>query len=370
VEADEVAGLVIDHRVGDQPFGPYAERWVETRRVKGKPLSPMTVAGYKSLLRRYLLPAFGTTPIRKMTPDVVRTWYAQLAGSTGQDAAAKSYRLLRAVLNTAVSDDIIARNPCRITGGVVHVQQQAYEVSGRGRVRADPKSEAGRRTVVPPTLVVEALEEHIDAFAQRHHAATVMARMPGITTKELMARIGHSSPRAALIYQHATQERDRAIAVFLDKEIAAAQQAREAPNVTPIRERVWARSGPVVGQSHRSNSPQEARTPSDQGEQVEAAPGIEPGYRALQARYGADEVPGQPVQIYSCQARSERKWSGPGALREQNQALAYGRDLRLPEDVVGSDAAPDDVSLSRSHRLAVPEGRPTIRCPAHLEDAG
>jgi integrase len=28
----------------------------------------------------------------------------------------------------------------------------------------------------------------------RHHAATLMAQMPGITTKELMARIGHSSP--------------------------------------------------------------------------------------------------------------------------------------------------------------------------------
>jgi len=33
--------------------------------------------------------------------------------------------------------------------------------------------------------------------------------MPGVTTKELMARIGHASPRAALIYQHATKERDR-----------------------------------------------------------------------------------------------------------------------------------------------------------------
>ena len=27
----------------------------------------------------------------------------------------------------------------------------------------------------------------------RHHAATLAARMPGITTKELMARIGHAS---------------------------------------------------------------------------------------------------------------------------------------------------------------------------------
>jgi len=36
-----------------------------------------------------------------------------------------------------------------------------------------------------------------------HRAATSMARMPGITTKELISRIGHSSPRAAMIYQHA-----------------------------------------------------------------------------------------------------------------------------------------------------------------------
>ena len=31
-----------------------------------------------------------------------------------------------------------------------------------------------------------------------------------------MARIGHSSTRAALIYQHATRDRDRAIADALD----------------------------------------------------------------------------------------------------------------------------------------------------------
>jgi hypothetical protein len=44
--------------------------------------------------------------------------------------------------------------------------------------------------------------------------------MPGITTKELMARIGHASPRAALIYQHATERRDRKIAEYLDDAIA------------------------------------------------------------------------------------------------------------------------------------------------------
>lgn len=43
--------------------------------------------------------------------------------------------------------------------------------------------------------------------------------MPGITTKELMARIGDASPRAALIYQHATDQPDREIAAYLDQAI-------------------------------------------------------------------------------------------------------------------------------------------------------
>ena len=55
----------------------------------------------------------------------------------------------------------------------------------------------------------------------RHHAATLAARSPGITTKELMARIGHGSPRAALRYQHATRERDEQIAAHLDAVIAS-----------------------------------------------------------------------------------------------------------------------------------------------------
>jgi hypothetical protein len=50
-----------------------------------------------------------------------------------------------------------------------------------------------------------------------------------------MARIGHASPRAALIYQHATAERDRTVADFLDAEIEAAKQAPKptVPSIDP-----------------------------------------------------------------------------------------------------------------------------------------
>ncbi len=48
--------------------------------------------------------------------------------------------------------------------------------------------------------------------------ATLAARSAattGATIKELMARLGHSSPRAAMIYQHATRDRDKTIAAGL-----------------------------------------------------------------------------------------------------------------------------------------------------------
>jgi hypothetical protein len=39
-----------------------------------------------------------------------------------------------------------------------------------------------------------------------------MAAGQGASLRELMERMGHASARAALIYQHAAQERDEAIA--------------------------------------------------------------------------------------------------------------------------------------------------------------
>jgi len=58
----------------------------------------------------------------------------------------------------------------------------------------------------------------------RHTAGTLAARTGA---KELMARLGHASPRAALIYQHATDDRDRRIANGLD---AMARDARQKPS--------------------------------------------------------------------------------------------------------------------------------------------
>jgi hypothetical protein len=65
---------------------------------------------------------------------------------------AKAYGLLKAIMNTAVDDGLIRRNPCRIKGAArtVRVQRTLTHVSGGGHAFGPPKSAAGRRTVAFP----------------------------------------------------------------------------------------------------------------------------------------------------------------------------------------------------------------------------
>jgi hypothetical protein len=51
-----------------------------------------------------------------------------------------------------------------------------------------------------------------------------MAAAEGASLRELMERMGHSSPRAALIYLHATRERDKKIARGMGQAFAKARK--------------------------------------------------------------------------------------------------------------------------------------------------
>ncbi len=337
VERDQTAGLTTDYSGGTQLFGDYAESWLRTRLVKGRPLAASTLDEYRGLLRRNILPTFECSQLRTISPTRVRSWLAEVVDQSGPDQAAKAYRVLRAIMSTATADELVARNPCQIRGAgafsaperpliptsivlkladamvtidcteqhtdssrlrafvllagfgglrpgelmalrredvdplhqTVTVDENAPEVAGV-RVLGPPKSEAGRRTVSIPSRIMRDITDHLDRYTGpdpkdwvftgprggplrqnylskrwrqalgqvpeaprglrvydlRHHAATLAARIPGVTTKEIMARIGHSSPRAALIYQHATAERDRRIADAMDADIADAAPAQ------------------------------------------------------------------------------------------------------------------------------------------------
>ncbi|MEU8321169.1 tyrosine-type recombinase/integrase [Nonomuraea sp. NPDC048881] len=54
-------------------------------------------------------------------------------------------------------------------------------------------------------------------FHDLRHTGNTLATSAGASTRELMARMGHSSTRAALIHQHSTDERQRDVARKLDE---------------------------------------------------------------------------------------------------------------------------------------------------------
>jgi integrase len=164
---------------------------------------------------------------------------------------------------------------------IITVEQQAQVVVGQGRVLGPPKSEAGRRRVAIPGELAYILERHLatyvgpspdavvftgdkgapittqhwskkfreaaDAsgaeglhFHDLRHLAGTLAAATGASTRELMARLGHSSPRASLIYQHATESRDRQIAEGIDAILDAAKKRRREPR------------GPIVALTDRA----------------------------------------------------------------------------------------------------------------------
>jgi integrase len=321
-ETDLHRGGWVDPDKGRLTLRAYADDWLEAK----PDLRPRTRELYRSLLDHHVLPILGTRSLATLDIEAVKKWRAKLIRSgLGDVTVAKSYRLLRTVLNGAVEDGRIVANPCTIKGAgversaersvasidqvqalanaieprfgalvllaafsglrfgelsaltrrhidleaaTVKVEVSAAEVhkANGGRIVGDPKTERSRRTVALPPQVALVLASHLaqyvgpepdalvfcgplgaplrrgnfhkvwakarDAagipdslhFHDLRHTGNTLAAATGASTAELMARMGHASPRAAMIYQHATADRDRAIADALGKMIASAGQ--------------------------------------------------------------------------------------------------------------------------------------------------
>lgn len=151
----------------------------------------------------------------------------------------------------------LRRRDVDLDTGVIRVRR-AVTRTGGAFVVGRPKSEAGIRDVSVPPHLMPAVREHLRGsitggrdgllFPARHdptahlapaslyrvfyparaaagrpdarwhdlrHTDAVLAAQTGATLAELMARLGHSTPQAAMIYQHAAQGRDAQIAAAL-----------------------------------------------------------------------------------------------------------------------------------------------------------
>ena len=114
IEAQIRSGEWTDPERGKVKLGEYASAWITERPG----LRPRTVDLYRWLLRKHIDPRLGGVPVGKVSTRMIRKWRAALlASGISVSVAAKAYRLVRAILTTAVEDDkLLPRNPCRIRG--------------------------------------------------------------------------------------------------------------------------------------------------------------------------------------------------------------------------------------------------------------
>ncbi len=159
-EAEIRSGDWINPDDGKVSLGEYARVWIEERPG----LRPKTVELYQYLLRRHLAPVLGPMPIADIQPGHVRRWHKKLLDNDVSDVTvAKAYRLLKAVLNTAVDDGVIRRNPCRIKGA--------------GQEKSPER----------PTLTIAQVYALADAIDQRYHALVLLAMFSSLRWGELCA---------------------------------------------------------------------------------------------------------------------------------------------------------------------------------------
>lgn len=207
-----------DPALGRERLACFLARWIEERSG----LRPRTRELYRWLLIKYIEPSLGRRELRHIDTASVRAWRAMLlTDGVSESMTAKSYRLLRAALTTAVDDGLLPINPCRIRGAgtespaerptltIAQVVELSKEVPARfeamimlttfaslrwGEVTAlrrrdidltrssvivttalvelrgkapqlgPPKSRAGMRIIGVPRQVVDMLRGHLDAY--------------------------------------------------------------------------------------------------------------------------------------------------------------------------------------------------------------
>ena len=84
--------------------------------LAGRDLADRTREDYAAVLRDHICPRSGSVPVTVITPAAVRAWHAGLR-TDGADERAHAYGLLRTIMTTAVADEVIPANPCRVRGG-------------------------------------------------------------------------------------------------------------------------------------------------------------------------------------------------------------------------------------------------------------
>ena len=176
-----------------------------------------------------------------------------------------------------------------LAAGIVRVRAAYAERSTGELVLGPPKSRAARRIVGIPSSIVPALREHLSLFVgpeaealifpgvkggplrrsnfnkmaawphavraigaaglhfhDLRHTGNHFAAASGASLKDLMARMGHDSERAAIIYQHEARGADLAITSAIDAHIETAKASLGQPGDGTPQVRLKSGNGPLM----------------------------------------------------------------------------------------------------------------------------
>ena len=213
-------GTWVDPRSGRVTLATWCAEWQRTVVH----LRPSTQRIYDANIRNHILPDLGAVELGKLTPSMLRGWLAGLAVKVGRrgilapGSVAQAYRTLNRLLEAAVENELLGRNPLRsvkpprveaepmrflshdevaalaaaidpryralvllaaysglragelaalrrkhvdLLHRTVTVIEQVQRIGG-SFVVLPPKSAAGRRSVALPTLVADALQDHLN----------------------------------------------------------------------------------------------------------------------------------------------------------------------------------------------------------------
>jgi integrase len=216
IDADLHRGAWIDPVAGKTTLADYSERWLSQRNE----LAFRTRELYGYLLKSHILPELGQTTLVALAPSAIRSWNAELA-QAHPTTAAKAYRLLSAILRTAVVDELLVTSPCKVAGAgverpmerpvssiaevgaleaampehlrlivslatwcqlrraellglrrrdvdlkdaTIRIEQSRTVTMGGKSLVKEPKTQAGRRTIAVPENLVARIENHLECY--------------------------------------------------------------------------------------------------------------------------------------------------------------------------------------------------------------
>lgn len=101
-----------DVRVLQDTVESYGVNWINQRGLKKG-----TREDYLAVWILHVTPYLGQIRLQDLTPDKVRTWHTnRLQAGAGKHSVAYAYRVLKAVCNTAIREQLITFNPCQVVG--------------------------------------------------------------------------------------------------------------------------------------------------------------------------------------------------------------------------------------------------------------